>query len=197
MSRSLCLLALVALPSLSAADEKAGRPNVLFVSPTTTRRTPSAPTARRSTRHPNIDRLAKEGMLFRNCFCTNAILRPQPGRDPHGQAQPPSTASSTTAWRSTASNSTSASCWASRGIRQALIGKWHLKRQWHAEGLKVISTHELLLCIHRMLWISWSSFNGKTPVGRTSGERQVGDESSRTDSRYPALIPLLHLLQVV
>ena len=25
---------------------------------------------------PNIDRLAKEGMLFRNCFCTNSICTP-------------------------------------------------------------------------------------------------------------------------
>ena len=38
---------------------------------------------------PNIDRLAKEGMIFHRAFVTNSIWRPQPGRHSHGQAQSP------------------------------------------------------------------------------------------------------------
>ena len=36
---------------------------------------------------PNLDRTAREWMRFQNCFCTNSILRTQPSRHSHRQAQ--------------------------------------------------------------------------------------------------------------
>ena len=37
---------------------------------------------------PNIDKLARQGMLFENSFCTNSICGPKPGRDINWQTQP-------------------------------------------------------------------------------------------------------------
>ncbi|WP_201766018.1 sulfatase-like hydrolase/transferase [Cesiribacter andamanensis] len=35
---------------------------------------------------PNLDRIAREGVLFRNNFCTNSICGPSRGSDSDGQA---------------------------------------------------------------------------------------------------------------
>ncbi len=37
---------------------------------------------------PNLDRLAREGMLFENCYVSNAISGTLAGLHPHGQVQP-------------------------------------------------------------------------------------------------------------
>jgi arylsulfatase A-like enzyme len=71
--------AALAVPRAAAAGPEQKRPNVLFIM-SDDHAAPAigayggflakaAPT-------PNIDRLAKEGMLFRNCFCTNSICTP-------------------------------------------------------------------------------------------------------------------------
>ncbi|HRW51346.1 MAG TPA: sulfatase, partial [Phycisphaerae bacterium] len=68
---------LIAPPSIAAADEK--RPNILFIF--SDDHAPHAigayggPLAALDPT-PNIDRLAAQGMLFRNSFCTNAICGP-------------------------------------------------------------------------------------------------------------------------
>ncbi|MDB4271649.1 sulfatase-like hydrolase/transferase, partial [Akkermansiaceae bacterium] len=75
---------------------------------------------------PNIDRLAKEGALFDNAFCTNAICSPSrscilTGQYPHtngafdlGAAVPPG-------------KQTLAIEFGKAGYDTAMIGKWHLK----------------------------------------------------------------------
>ncbi len=71
--------AALAVPRAVAGQPTGGRPNVLFImsddhaAPAISAYggflAKAAPT-------PNIDRIAKEGMLFRNCFCTNSICTP-------------------------------------------------------------------------------------------------------------------------
>jgi arylsulfatase A-like enzyme len=72
---SLCLT-VTALPVTAANSQ---RPNILFIM--SDDHAAPAITAyggflARAAPTPNIDRLAKEGMLFRNCFCTNSICTP-------------------------------------------------------------------------------------------------------------------------
>src|SRR5215212_7665711 len=76
MSRCLSLLALALLPSSCAADDKASRPNVLFVFTDDHAAHAIGAYGSKINTTPNLDRLAKDGVLFRNCFCTNAICAP-------------------------------------------------------------------------------------------------------------------------
>ena len=77
--KSIAVGALALAMPKAAFPAKEKRPNILFImsddhaaqaiSAYGSRLAEVAPT-------PNIDRLAKEGMLFRNCFCTNSICTP-------------------------------------------------------------------------------------------------------------------------
>ena len=69
-------LVLITLVLLAAAAADAGRPNILFVF--TDDHGSQALSAYGSTinQTPNMDRLAREGMLFRNCLVTNSICGP-------------------------------------------------------------------------------------------------------------------------
>src|SRR5262245_41609710 len=75
---------------------------------------------------PNIDRLATEGMLFRNCFCTNSICAPSravilTGKHSHINGVIDN--------RQTFDGSQPhlASLLTAGGYQSAIIGKWHLK----------------------------------------------------------------------
>ena len=73
----LCLPALVFLLTLSAALPAADkRPNILFIF--TDDHAPHAIGAYGSkiNKTPNMDKLAREGMIFHNSFCTNSICGP-------------------------------------------------------------------------------------------------------------------------
>ncbi|MEM9659469.1 MAG: sulfatase-like hydrolase/transferase, partial [Planctomycetota bacterium] len=109
----------------SAAEQK--RPNVLFImSDDHTSQAVSAyggmlasvcPT-------PNIDRIADEGMLFRNCFVTNSICTPSraaifTGKYAHRNGDYKFTAMDQT-------QSTLPKIMQQSGFRTALIGKYHL-----------------------------------------------------------------------
>jgi arylsulfatase A-like enzyme len=85
---------------------------------------------------PNLDRLANEGMLFRNCFCTNSICAPcravvLTGKYSHlnGQIDNRRTFDG--------SQQTVAKLMQKAGYQTAMIGKWHLKSEptgfdyWH------------------------------------------------------------------
>jgi arylsulfatase A-like enzyme len=78
-SRFLFALAMLAVMSLSGTARAADRPNIVFVF--SDDHAPHAIGAyggiyRDLNPTPNIDRLASEGMLFRNSFCTNSICGP-------------------------------------------------------------------------------------------------------------------------
>ncbi|MEZ5301198.1 MAG: sulfatase-like hydrolase/transferase [Verrucomicrobiales bacterium] len=54
----------------------ADRPNIIFIFTDDHSSQAISAYGSKINQTPNIDRLAKEGMLFRNCFCTNAICGP-------------------------------------------------------------------------------------------------------------------------
>lgn len=117
--------------AVQAEPDRQGRPNVLFImsddhaahaiSAYGSRLAEIAPT-------PNIDRLANEGALFENAFCTNSICSPSracvlTGQYNHingafdlGGAVPPG-------------KQTLAIEMGKAGYQTAMIGKWHLKEE--------------------------------------------------------------------
>ncbi len=77
---------------------------------------------------PNLDRIAKEGMLFKNCFCTNSICAPSravilTGKYSHlnGQIDNKVTFNG--------SQQTFPKLLQKVGYQTAMIGKWHLKSE--------------------------------------------------------------------
>lgn len=78
MSRVLIIgLAAALLPAaLHAAGARPTRPNILFVFTDDHASHAIGAYGSKINRTPNMDRLAREGMLFRNCFCTNSICAP-------------------------------------------------------------------------------------------------------------------------
>src|SRR5215212_7277567 len=71
-----CLLMLVCCALNSPALAQQSRPNILFVFSDDHASHAISAYGSKINKTPNIDRLAKEGMLFRNCFCTNSICAP-------------------------------------------------------------------------------------------------------------------------
>src|SRR5262245_2414936 len=76
MPRSLCLLLLALPPAAAAADDTPAGPNTVLVVTDDHAAHAIGAYGSKINRTPHIDRLAKEGMLFRNCFCTNSICAP-------------------------------------------------------------------------------------------------------------------------
>ncbi|MFT6178402.1 MAG: N-acetylglucosamine-6-sulfatase [Akkermansiaceae bacterium] len=127
----LTLLAL--LPGLAFADHHAekhdSRPNILFImsddhaahgiSAYGSRLAKIAPT-------PTIDRLAKEGALFKNAFCTNAICSPSRACVLTGQYNHTNNAFDLSG-RVPPGKQTLAIEFGKAGYHTAMIGKWHLK----------------------------------------------------------------------
>ncbi len=125
ISRTL-LLALIG-GTLGAAD----RPNILFimsddhttqaVSAYGSRLAAIAPT-------PNIDRLAKEGVLFENALCTNAICTPSRACIITGQYNHTNGVFDLNG-EITPENQTLSIAMGKAGYETAMIGKWHLKAE--------------------------------------------------------------------
>src|SRR5438093_9333219 len=69
---------LIALGGLSNSVSIAAeaRPNILFIFTDDHAAHAMSCYGSKINRTPNLDRIAKEGMLFRNCFCTNSICAP-------------------------------------------------------------------------------------------------------------------------
>jgi arylsulfatase A-like enzyme len=117
----------VFIPSLGRAADS--RPNILFIF--TDDHAPHAIGAyggllKSVNPTPNIDRLAREGMLFRNSFCTNSICGPSravilTGKHSHLNGFMHN------GNRFNASQQTFARLMQRAGYQTAIIGKWHLK----------------------------------------------------------------------
>lgn len=74
---------------------------------------------------PNIDRLANEGVLLRNCFCTNSICVPSRATIMTGQYSH-TNGVKTLDYKLEASRQTLAHEMKKAGYETAMIGKWHL-----------------------------------------------------------------------
>ena len=126
MPRFMLLLAL--LPTIASA---ADRPNILYImsddhaahaiSAYGSRLAKVAPT-------PNIDRLAKEGALFRNAFCTNSICSPSRACVLTGQYNHIN-GSFDLSGRVDPGKQMLAIQMGKAGYHTAMIGKWHLKAE--------------------------------------------------------------------
>jgi len=79
-SVSASVAALPILPSVVAIGQIAQRsrkqPNIIFIMTDDHASHALSCYGSRINKTPNLDRLAKEGMLFKNCFCTNSICAP-------------------------------------------------------------------------------------------------------------------------
>ena len=125
------LLALMVLTStaiVSAADE---RPNVLFImSDDHTSQAIGAYGSRLAKLNPTptIDRLAREGMLFENAFCTNSICTPSRACILTGQYAHVNGVHDL-GGRIEAARQYMAVEMGKAGYQTAMIGKWHLKEE--------------------------------------------------------------------
>ena len=121
----LCAWMLFAASALGA-DAKPTRPHILFVFTDDHASHAISAYGSKINKTPNMDRLAREGVLFRNCFCTNSICAPSravvltgkhshlngviDNRLPFDGSQPHV-----------------AKLLRKAGYQTAMIGKWHLK----------------------------------------------------------------------
>ena len=76
MPRRILLVLAIAIASLAGRLNAAERPNILFVFTDDHASHAISAYGSKINKTPNLDRLANDGMLFRNCFCTNSICGP-------------------------------------------------------------------------------------------------------------------------
>jgi len=118
------MLALLTLTFLSAAAAPVLRPNVVFVMSDDHAAHAISAYGSRVNETPGLDRLAREGMLFRNTFATNSICTPSraailTGTYSHKNGVPVFN-------RFDGSQTTVARLLQGAGYHTGMIGKWHL-----------------------------------------------------------------------
>ena len=82
LSLTLVALLLLAAP-LPAADKPDKRPNILYIMADDHAAHAISAYGSKVNKTPNIDRLAKDGMRFTECFCHQFDLHAEPRRHPH------------------------------------------------------------------------------------------------------------------
>jgi arylsulfatase A-like enzyme len=109
----------------TALAEKPGRPNILFIMADDHATQALSCYGSYRNKTPNLDRLAEQGMLFTNCFCTNSICGPSratilTGKYSHlnGFARNGN--------KFDGGQQTVAKLMQAAGYQTAMIGKWHL-----------------------------------------------------------------------
>lgn len=111
---------------LAADDAKPGaRPNILFIFTDDHASHAISAYGSKINKTPNMDRLASEGMLFRNCFCTNSICAPsraviQTGKHSHLNGMIDNSVVFD------GSQQTFPKLLRKAGYQTAIVGKWHL-----------------------------------------------------------------------
>jgi len=119
----LCAVLLLSPATLVAADS---RPNILFIFTDDHASHALGCYGSKINKTPNLDRIAAEGVLFRNCFCTNSICGPSravilTGKHSHlnGFVRNGNTFNG--------SQQTFPKLMRKAGYETAMVGKWHLK----------------------------------------------------------------------
>ena len=117
-----CASALAVAENLGAAEQ---RPNILFIFTDDHAAHAMSCYGSKINRTPNLDRIAREGMLFRNCFCTNSICGPSravilTGKHSHLNGFRDNND------RFDGSQQTFPKLLQKGGYQTAVIGKWHL-----------------------------------------------------------------------
>jgi arylsulfatase A-like enzyme len=107
-------------------EKKLQRPNILFIMSDDHATQAISAYGSKINKTPNIDRIAKEGMIFRNCFCTNSICAPSravilTGKYSHLNGVVDN------AKEFDGSQQTVSKLFREAGYETAMIGKWHLK----------------------------------------------------------------------
>ncbi|MBW7996334.1 MAG: sulfatase [Candidatus Glassbacteria bacterium] len=121
------------MPGCGNGEQRSGhntRPNILFVFTDDHAAQAISAYGSRINRTPNIDRLADEGVLFRNCFCTNSICAPSravilTGKHSHLNGVIDNRPES----MFDGSQQTFPKLMRQAGYQTAIIGKWHLRSE--------------------------------------------------------------------
>ncbi len=122
----LLVLSVAAARTAVAEEPKDARPNIIFIMADDHGAQAISAYGSRVNQTPQIDRLAKEGVRFANCFCTNSICAPSravilTGKHSHINGQ------KTNAETFDGAQQTFPKLLQKAGYQTALIGKWHLE----------------------------------------------------------------------
>ena len=125
--------AALALPGCVAGDGLSGsgglvkKPNIIFIMTDDHASHAMSCYDSRINKTPNLDRIAKEGMRFNNCFCTNSICAPSRAVILTGKYSHINGKIDNSAQEFDGSQQTFPKLLQAAGYETAMIGKWHLR----------------------------------------------------------------------